>query len=620
MVLPDPAGPDAARGAARPRCVLRGVDARASTRAAARSTCGSGWPSGSPDELAARPALAGAPWITWLRPAPRRAGRPEVDLHTRAAGHRLPHARRGRARSSPRSTSAGYWIDGDVLHIGEVRVGARGPGRRAVACCAPAPTSATTPRSRPARRSSAGCPTGEFWSGCTGQRGSSGAARGPWSERPPSPRPGSARVRRAGRRCCRLLPSLAVAGRRCCSPSRAADLRHGRARRLGVRGPPAVAARPPRSSATWCWRCWSWPLVRRAAAGLDAGRPPGAQQGRRSRSGPPCGCSTRRAPGSSRSTPAQLTPTWLRLLGARIGADVEASTVLMIPALTHGQRPRVPGRRHPDRRLRARWRLAARRARQDRQARLRRQLRHGRAGPQGAEARPWSRCCRPRRRARPLKAGESWLGSPPAPLRRAERQGVGRAHLRPADPAARSPARRGRRPRLLPVPVSVGLLRRRRPARARGPGPRRPGAGPARGRPGARSLAGVVAAAGRRRREVAARRSDPARRRTRCGASFVWRNELADTFVEVRRRPVVRPRRAPAPRCSTLWFRLMGATDRPRRVVRDLLAARARPGRARRRRDRQPGQRGADPPVPRPGAGHGRRAVWSGRDPRAQLA
>ena len=32
---------------------------------------------------------------------------------------------------------------------------------------------------------------------------------------------------------------------------------------------------------------------------------------------------------------SQLTPRWLRLLGARIGTDVEASTVLMIPALTH---------------------------------------------------------------------------------------------------------------------------------------------------------------------------------------------------------------------------------------------------------------------------------------------
>ena len=31
---------------------------------------------------------------------------------------------------------------------------------------------------------------------------------------------------------------------------------------------------------------------------------------------------------------SSLTPAWLRLLGARIGSDVEASTVLMIPSLT----------------------------------------------------------------------------------------------------------------------------------------------------------------------------------------------------------------------------------------------------------------------------------------------
>jgi non-ribosomal peptide synthetase-like protein len=29
-----------------------------------------------------------------------------------------------------------------------------------------------------------------------------------------------------------------------------------------------------------------------------------------------------------------LTPTWLRLLGAKVGADVEASTVLLLPSLT----------------------------------------------------------------------------------------------------------------------------------------------------------------------------------------------------------------------------------------------------------------------------------------------
>ena len=31
---------------------------------------------------------------------------------------------------------------------------------------------------------------------------------------------------------------------------------------------------------------------------------------------------------------SQLTPAWLKALGARIGTDVEASTVLMVPSLT----------------------------------------------------------------------------------------------------------------------------------------------------------------------------------------------------------------------------------------------------------------------------------------------
>ena len=39
----------------------------------------------------------------------------------------------------------------------------------------------------------------------------------------------------------------------------------------------------------------------------------------------------------------------------------------------------------------------------------------------------------------------------------------------------------------------------------------------------------------------------------------MWRNELADTFVEMRRRAVVRARRDRDRRCSTLWLRSLGA-------------------------------------------------------------
>ena len=51
---------------------------------------------------------------------------------------------------------------------------------------------------------------------------------------------------------------------------------------------------------------------------------------------------------------SQFTAAWLRLLGARIGRDVEASTVIALPKMTTVARRRVPRRRHDGRHLRAR--------------------------------------------------------------------------------------------------------------------------------------------------------------------------------------------------------------------------------------------------------------------------
>ena len=84
------------------------------------------------------------------------------------------------------------------------------------------------------------------------------------------------------------------------------------------------------------------------------------------------------------------------------------------------------------------------------------------------------------------------------------------------------------------------------------------------------------------------------------------------------RRAVVRPRRRPAPSVLNVWLRSLGA-----RIGRgvwcetywlpepDLVELR-------RRGHRQPGLRGADPPVPRPGAEHGPGRAAGGRDPRPE--
>ncbi len=80
-------------------------------------------------------------------------------------------------------------------------------------------------------------------------------------------------------------------------------------------------------------------------------------------------------------------------------------------------------------------------------------------------------------------------------------------------------------------------------------------------------------------------------------SSFVWRTEVSDTFTEMVAGPVVRERQRRHARAGPVAAQPR-REDRARRVVRHLLAARTRPGHPRRRRHRQPGLRCADPPVP----------------------
>ena len=111
-----------------------------------------------------------------------------------------------------------------------------------------------------------------------------------------------------------------------------------------------------------------------------------------------------------------LTPWWLRLLGRENRAgnrDLDGAA----GAQVHRRRGRrVPRRRHHGGVLRAgRW-LDPRRQGDDRQAGVPRQLGHHPAGPARPRRRAWSRCCRPA--PHKAKAGSSWLGSPPVRLRR----------------------------------------------------------------------------------------------------------------------------------------------------------------------------------------------------------
>ena len=96
-------------------------------------------------------------------------------------------------------------------------------------------------------------------------------------------------------------------------------------------------------------------------------------------------------------------------------------------------------------------------------------------------------------------------------------------------------------------------------------------------------------------------------------SSFVWRNEVSDTFVETVAAPWF-ARAASGTPVMNLWLRAIGRVHRPRRLVRNILAARGRPGHAGEGRHRQPRLRRADPPVPRPDHADGHRCAGRGFD------
>ena len=330
--------------------------ARATIRAAGGCTCGCGWPSRSRTRWT-RSGWPARPWVSYYaRALGAKIGR-DVDLHTLPPVTGMLQIGDG-AAIEPEVDLSGYWIDGDTVRIGGIRIGAGAtvgarstlaPGARIGPDAEIAPGSAVFGRVR----------SGQLWAGSPAVR----AARAEFGLAGPSVRPISRRLggglRRSSAIAFGLLPILAFAlGRR---RGRVGDARRTRRRHRGaVRG------------------CRGW-----SPATLVAGVVLGwRDRGRR------CGCwrsgwrrgihpvrsrvgwqawSTERLLDSARTLLFPLyaslfTPVWLRLLGAEVGQDVEASTVLLIPSMTDDRRRRVPRRRHDGRLLRAARRLDADRA------------------------------------------------------------------------------------------------------------------------------------------------------------------------------------------------------------------------------------------------------------------
>lgn len=494
------------------------------------------------EELGAT-SLAGAPYMTWYA---RLLG---ADIGTNVDLHSLPPVTGlltlGKGCSvEPEVDLTGHWIDGDVLHLGRVTIGARArvgarsmlvPGADVGAGAEVAPGSAVFGR----------VPDGEFWSGAPAAR-VAGHARGPWDERPGSRRSWVAAYAVVAVLLASLPVAAVVAG--LAVPLLAIDPQ-------GYDDLPALLAWLPVSTVVGLLLLTFlvWLVVRVAGRGVRAGVHP-------VRSGAALAVwTTVRVLDEARTWlfplySSQLTPAWLRALGARIGRDVEASTVLMIPSLTqvNDQAFLADDTLIGGYELGGGW-LRVERVKIGKRAFVGNSgmAAPGRKVPKASLVAVLSAA--PRRKK--AHSGESWLGSPPAPLRRVSQDSdAGRTY----EPPTRLKVARGliELCRLVPVMAAVALT-------------------------GAVALA-LVALADRAHPLVAVLLAGPVLTlgglvaaavtvaakwllvgRVRAGAhplwsSFVWRNELADTFVEVLAAPWFARAVAGTPLLN-VWFRAMGA-------------------------------------------------------------
>ncbi|MEW9532597.1 Pls/PosA family non-ribosomal peptide synthetase [Microbispora sp. NPDC049125] len=493
------------------------------------------------ERLAARlgvPGLSGAPWVTYYAKAlGARIGR-DADLHS------LPPItgmlRLGaNAAIEPEVDLSGYWYDGDLVRVGEIRVGPGAtvgsrstllPGARIGKNAQVAPGSAVA----------GAVPPGERWAGAPAVR--QGKARRP-EERPERTRRwlagygGSALV-------LSLLPvAAAVPG----VAVLAAFLRGGTSPLVSLLyGVPLATLVSMAALALAIFVC-----VRLLAAGLREGsHPVHSRQAWQA-------WATGHLMAMARVWlfplyASVLTPSWLRALGMKVGRDVEVSTVLALPSMTsvgdgafladdtmvapyelEGGRLRVANARIGKRAFLGNSGMTA----------------PGRKVPKDGLVGVLS--ATPKK----AKAGSSYLGMPPVKLRRTVEDGD---RSRTYDPPLRLKAARTAVElcRVVPAMVTVALAVLVLAALQ--------GLSASFGFGVAALLGGVVLlAAGVVAALVASLAKWAIVGRIREGnrplwSSFVWRNELADNFVEVLAAPwFAEPWLGTAP--LNLWLRSLGA-------------------------------------------------------------
>ena len=401
-----PSGPRAALAAAAARLALAGVRAGTHPRGG-MSTCGSGSPSASSTSWAPS-NLSAAPLVKlYARLLGCEVGR-HVDLHSVPPVTGMLHPRQRllhRARGRPRRPLARRRRPAHRCGPGRCgrRVGARStllPGADVGARAEVAPGSAVF----------GPVPDDESWSGAPATF--SGAARGPWTPERPPKRPVWVMAYAASAVVLASLPGVAVlAGVALALPALSGTQSLDEATAVALLAIPVAVP-----VALLVLAGLVLALVRLLSLGLEPGAH--AVHGLRAWQA----WSVLRVLDESRTWlfplySSALTPAWLRALGADIGSDVEASTVLMIPRFVRvGE-----GAFLADDTLVGGYELGGGWLRVER-VRVGKGAFVGNSG-MAAPGRKVPRqalvavlSAAPRRGA--AKAGTSWLGSPPRPLRR----------------------------------------------------------------------------------------------------------------------------------------------------------------------------------------------------------
>ena len=445
----------------------------------------------------------------------------------------------------PEVDLSGHWLDGDLLRVGAVEIGADARiGARST--LAPGAVIGAGAEVAPGSAVFGAVPDGELWAGAPARARK--AARGPWNERPRN-RPAWVLGYTVIAVLIAALPGIAILVALAVVAPHLTDA--GSVSTAALR---SLAWLPLATVVgVLVLALLIWLTVRLLGAGLVSGAHP--VHGLRAWQA----WATLRVLDEARTWlfplySSSLTPAWLRALGANVGPSVEASTVLLIPKLTTVRE----GAFLADDTLLGSYELGGGWLRVEHVE----VGKHAFVGNSGMAA-PGRKV--PKRglvavlsaapRRTKAKAGTSWLGSPPTKLRRVE-QKVDRS--RTYDPPTRLVVARGLVELCRLVPVMVGV------AVGLGVVVVLAALAATHGWWTAALASGLVVIGAA---TVAAVVTTLAKwvlvGHLRVGdhplwSSFVWRNELADTFVEAVAAPwFARP--ATGTPVLNLWLRSLGA-------------------------------------------------------------